>query len=167
MTSDIIRRLLSAVLSVALLGLLSSCYSELYSRPKIIDITNDPEWHGELAANRVFRLREAMILQDGQLASSGRVPARSNGVDYLKGVYPRTYLQNPSAYPTMALVKPGTTLKWITARRYLAINHGHYEATSLILDGQYAGRQVKILFAGNPSFKGDLRLGVHFEPVAP
>jgi hypothetical protein len=133
-----------------------------------IDVSKSTAWWGELATNRVVRLKVDAMIYKGRISPNSVLigPVNSNQ----EFVTLETYKSNPSRWPQVQLVERGTRMRCIELTRHLAITSSGYLVLAEILDGNSKGQRVGVsnLLNGDPSKqgKGSLRLVPGFLELA-
>jgi len=132
---------------------------------KTVDVTNDPNWWGELKHNRFVRLKEDSLINGEAL--SGSYVHKSLGKYQDQIIKIEEYKANPSRWPELSIVKQGTRLRCVKLERFFSFEFSDYRVYAEILDGEFRGKVVALFGVyGYPEKKGSLRINTQFlEPV--
>jgi hypothetical protein len=156
MSANLMRRTLYTALATSLIFALNGCISPRYFSNKTVDVTNEPSWWGSLAPNRVLRLKRDVLVQGGMLLVQ---PYVARGKNAGEGVTVEQYKSSPQNWPSLRLVKEGTSLQCLRLKRIYSLEYSRYELDAKILDGDLAGQVVDIgsLVSGFADERGSLR----------
>ena len=152
-------RILNLALFVVILLILSGCVSPQNNGGRITDVTNEAEWWGQLAPNRIVRLKTDVLVGPGSLLQTQAYIAHSDYHD--ETVTIDQYKADPEKWPSLKIISSGITLQCLHLERYYRFESSRYKLDAKVLDGELSGRIVDIgwwLTFGSPNEKGSLRL---------
>ena len=142
-----------------------SCSTPVF-HDQIIDVTNKPEWWGEIHRGQVLCLKKDMLLSNNGLApGADMLPLGvDGGTNHGRTISVETFKANPEKYkPRIQLVPAGTRLKCARLERVFTFQASGYRLYAEILDGTSRGSVVYVPSGmGDPRKKGSFRLTLFF-----
>jgi hypothetical protein len=133
---------------------------------QVIDVTNRPEWWGELHLGQILCVKEDMLVSEKGLSLRPDMlpPGVDGGTNHGRTISVETFKANPAKYkPRIQLVSAGTRLRCARLERVLTSEFSMYYLYAEILDGEASGTVAFVPCAsGNPRKKGSLRLTTFF-----
>ena len=138
---------------------------------KTIDVTNNPQWWGQLACKEMLQLKQDTLLNGKLLTSHAYKITDHYDSSALFGgtVSVEKYKANPNKFwPELHLLAKGTRVRCVRLERFFSFEFSAYRVYAEILEGEFKGRVVGLgsFVSGLPDTKGSLVLNTNFfEPV--
>jgi len=165
-----IKRAVYRALTLSLILVLSGCLSPRYFSNKTVDVTNNPDWWGQLAKGEVIELKQDALLNDNLLTLNASKVTDNYDSSALFGgdITVEKYRSNPNKYwPDLRLLPKGTRLQCVKLERFYSLEYSTYRVYAEILNGDFQGKVVDLGYfaSGDTRKKGSLILDTSLEPV--